>query len=392
MTQQMPRQDKKGTIPVKKYFALLLTGLLALSVWGCSAQETTAETSGAASAVQQPESTPAEALDPAVVVSDDAAAETGEAPHIVSPAEIGIHPDAAEDYTENVLRSSAAHVRDSDIYLAYKSQLVRAPLDENGEIQEAEVLMNVMPTINSLAGDADNIYLATNDGIFALPADTLRGAELRNGLLLSDLDTSTSPFYIWNDWLFFLYDGAVYVVPKAGGAEEILEEGVADFQVTNRGLFCTNENGALKFLSFEDGSEITLTGSDCSGRITFLLDTAYITTGQAEPRLYAYDAPERQMMEIVLTNTLSATHGVWTEPGALVCQTEDGRVVLYDLGANSETELGEYDMPYYEQGELTDGILYNMSGDELSWMHLDTGETGFVALPDLLPAQIPAQH
>lgn len=375
--------ERKARICVAVLLALLMLGLC-----GCGTAASTASTklSEAPGALGSPETVQTgEALD-AVEVEQEESAETGApAPHAVTPEEAGIRPGTAEDYTENVLRSSAAHVRDGQLYLACQSELVRASLDKQGEPQDGTVLMDVMPTVNSLAGDGEELYLATNDGIFALPVETLEGAELTGGRLVAEYDISTTPFYIWSDWLFFLFDEDVYVVPKAGGQPEILAEGAADFQVTDRGLFCTNQSGALTYLSFEDGETTQILDSDCGGRITFLQDTAYITTGKAEPRLYAFAVPERQSKEIVLTTILSATHGVWTEPGALVCQADDGRVILYDLGANSETALGEYNMPYYEHGELAGGVLYNMSGDEVTWMHLDTGETGLVQMSDLVP-------
>ncbi|MBD5559038.1 MAG: hypothetical protein HDQ87_01565 [Clostridia bacterium] len=378
----------------RKYMAGFLAALLGLSLAGCAAPEESAESPAAGSSVQSRTADPQEtaasaasnALDAADVREEDASAAAEPSPQLVRPEEVGIRPEQSEDYTEGVLRSSAVHVRDGSLYLAYKDQLASGPVAEGGGLDEAEVLMEIMPTIASLAGDEDTLYLATNDGIFALPADALSGAELTSGRLLTELDIATNPFYIWSDWLFFLFDGTVYVVPKAGGSEAILAEDVSDFQVTNRGLFCTSADGALTFLSFADGESETLIQDGCSGRITFLGDTAYMTTGRAEPVIRAFNAEERQPLEIELRHILSATHGVWTEPGRLICQTEDGQVLLYDIGAGSETRLGRFNMPYYEAGELADSVLYNMSGDKLSWMHLTDGTVQEAMLPELLAA------
>lgn len=378
----------------RKLLAAGLAALLLAIVSGC-AQEPASEASQEMEAVSTTVVTTSEAARPspssALNVLD--AEEVGEAEEsagstsaaqMVTPAQVGIRPGSAEDYTEGVLRSSGVHLLGSDLYLAYQDRLLRAPLTETGEIEEATALIGVMPTIHTLASDGQSLFMATNDGIFCFSIDELEEAEMSQATVLSSRDTAMYPFYVWEDWLFFLFNNEVYVVPKAGGSEKILLTDVTDFQVTNRGIYATHPDGSLSLLSFADGSDTTLLQEGCGGRITFLEDTAYITTGEETAMLYAYNAPEQQGAQIELTQTLSAYHGIWPEPGGLVCQTADGRVILYDLGAHSETELGEYNMPYYEDGELADGVIYNNAGEKLSWMHLATGETGEVMIPDIL--------
>lgn len=276
---------------------------------------------------------------------------------------------AADENSSGVICSKSAVFEGEDrIFWGWDTILCSAQVDENGDIYNIAAEGTMQERIMDIAIAEDTIYLTTYDGLFYTSLDDF-GQSAANAQMLYD-SMLLDGFQLYDGYVYYRSGSSLKRTPDDRAQEERLLTGVEDYQVTEEGIFYTDEDGGLFFIRHDGSGKEFLTDTPREAQIVMHGDDIYFW-GKENARLYCFDLNREITQEIFLNEEFYTSDDIWVTDEYLAYRSTDYDCYKYYFADGSEEALDELaSLPEERAGWLQEEILYSAGMDTFYWKSL----------------------
>lgn len=289
---------------------------------------------------------------------------------------------AADDRKEGVTEGKKIFIHPNGVaFWGWDETLCSALQDDSGDLYDF-ISEGTAPFRIQTVAIADNyLYMDTSKGLYRMNLEEYsQGSSVAQQLFDSML---IKGFQLYDDYAYFLSGSTLYRVPVAGGDKEELATGAEDMELTNQGIYYTDEDGGLFLLEFDGSERSFVTDTPRESTFTFGSQAIYYWS-EEEDSLYQYSLADETVRKVGLQQEFDPTDCVWVADNYLL-YSSGLDVYKHELSTGNEWEMDYfYGLMGKEDGLFLDDILYYAIGDMVYWDNAVTGECKKISMEDAI--------
>ena len=259
----------------------------------------------------------------------------------------------ADGMQQNVTVGKRVFVHEASgvVYFGYKNLICTAVM-KDGEISEFVPEGGTTGNIHTMAVYGDYLYISASDGMFKYPLSMFTdGSKSGSPITLIEPDYALSEFTtfeIFEDKIFFIYGTTLCCMPADGGDRTPLADEVADFEVTDKGIYYVKKDGEMMLMSPDleqkkAVGEISTVRGFNPGGMRF-----YYNDGSA---IRAFSVEKEESEDLGSTSTPSEYCLPWSDGDSVLFYNKDFVSILLKDGKEKEIDK-VYEFPLKAFGTM----------------------------------------
>lgn len=255
-----------------------------------------------------------------------------------------------KDIASDTVKGRTVFVHESNvIFWGYDKYLCSAVVD-GSEVSEFQIEAQLTGTIYALAVYNNEIFVSASDGVFKYPLKDFQGSEtIKPTKVTEDVLSEFNDFEIYGDKFFYKYGYELRCIPVSGGTSEAIASDVADFEVTNQGVYYIKKNGDLHLIELDlcdlqSDSAVTELEPDTS--ICLAGDRIYYRDGDD---VKAYSISDNESEDIANEKDANQYDYVWANSSYILYEDEEFKSYVKSVSDGTEKAIAagiEYPCEY----------------------------------------------
>lgn len=300
----------------------------------------------------------------------------------------------AEDGTRGVVTGKSVFLHPKGVaFWGWGEEVWSGLVDESGNIYDYVKEGSMPSKVQTIAVDGNYLYLDTFDGLYRIDLtengqDTSVARELYDSMLIRG-------FFVYDGYAYFMSGSSLYRVSVEGGDKEKLITGAQDCEVAEDGIYYTDEDGGLFWLSLDGSRREFLTDTEPESNLVLHDDFIYFW-GEDEEILNWYTISSGELRGIQLKHELYTPDYIWAGDNYFIYNSAATEGWKFDMLTGQEHEVENfYGLMDKEKGLFQNDRLYYIIGDTLYCYDVANGEESKVTQSEVFEnrsaAEKPAQ-